>query len=61
VHRIINDAAQVYKGVIQMIGGMSHICRCKSCNSKIHEGVEFWGYELDGELVASWESKTKAT
>jgi N-acetylglutamate synthase-like GNAT family acetyltransferase len=51
IYEIINDAAQVYKGIIpadrwkEPYMSKDELCR------EIDEGIVFWGYEEDGELV----------
>jgi N-acetylglutamate synthase-like GNAT family acetyltransferase len=51
LHRIINDAAQVYKGVIPDDRWHEPYMPLQELQRQIDEGVKFWGYELDGELV----------
>jgi hypothetical protein len=47
---IVNAAAVAYRGVIPETAGTSRTCR-RRARGEIAAGVEFWGYEDDGELI----------
>lgn len=49
---IINDAAQAYKGVIPADCWKEPYMDREELWAQIGQGVKFWGYELEGELVA---------
>jgi len=49
--RIINEAAQVYKGVIPADRWKEPYMSKTELEHEIRDGVRFWGYEEDGELV----------
>ena len=51
IYEIINDAAQVYKGVIPADRWKEPYMPEDELRHEIHEGVVFWGYEEDGELI----------
>lgn len=51
IHFIINDAAQAYKEVIPADRWNDEYMTKKELCHQIDEGVEFWGYESNGELV----------
>jgi N-acetylglutamate synthase-like GNAT family acetyltransferase len=48
---IINDAAQAYKGVIPADRWHEPYMSREALQHEIDAGVQFWGYEDDGELV----------
>jgi GNAT superfamily N-acetyltransferase len=48
---IINDAAQVYKGVIPVDRWHEPYMPLEELEQEIERGVAFWGYEADGELA----------
>lgn len=48
---IINDAAQAYKGVIPADRWNDEYMTKQELKGEIEDGVEFWGYEDNGELV----------
>ena len=49
---IINEAAQVYKGVIPADRWKEPYMSKVELEREIRDGVRFWGYEEDGNLVA---------
>ncbi len=51
IYKIINDAAQAYKGVIPSDCWKEPYMSKDELAYEIDEGVEFWGCEEDGELV----------
>lgn len=51
VYSIINDAAQAYKGVIPADRWKEPYMSKDELRHEMDEGVVFWGYEEDGELV----------
>ena len=51
IHSIINDAAQAYKDVIPSDCWKEPYMSKNELQHEIDEGVVFWGYEEDGELV----------
>ncbi len=50
LYEIINDAAQAYKGVIPADRWHEPYMPEEELRREIRRGVEFWGYEEDGEL-----------
>jgi GNAT superfamily N-acetyltransferase len=48
---IINDAAEAYRGVIPSDRWHDPYMPADELDSEIAAGVEFWGYEAEGELV----------
>jgi GNAT superfamily N-acetyltransferase len=48
---IINDAAQAYKGVIPPDRWHEPYMPLQELQQEIARGVDFWGFEADGELV----------
>ncbi len=48
---IINDSAQAYKGVIPHDRWKEHYISREELLHEIEAGVEFWGYEEDGQLI----------
>lgn len=48
---IINDAAQAYKGVIPADRWHEPYMPMNELRQEIRDGVQFWGYESDGELI----------
>lgn len=48
---IINDAAQAYKGVIPADRWHEPYMPLDELRHEIADGVVFWGYEADGELI----------
>jgi N-acetylglutamate synthase-like GNAT family acetyltransferase len=51
IWEIINDAAQVYKGVIPADRWVEPYMPVEELRHEMASGVSFWGYEEDGELV----------
>ncbi len=51
IHRIINEAARVYKGVIPSDRWREPYMSENELQREIKEGVSFWGYEEAGELL----------
>lgn len=49
--RIINAAAEAYRGVIPSDCWHDPYMPARDLDQEIARGVEFWGYEADGELV----------
>jgi N-acetylglutamate synthase-like GNAT family acetyltransferase len=52
IHTIINEAAQAYRGVIPEDRWHEPYMPIEELKHEIDDGVEFWGYEEAGELVA---------
>jgi GNAT superfamily N-acetyltransferase len=51
IYDIINDAAQVYKGVIPADRWHEPYMPIEELKREIDDGVEFWGYEEAGDLI----------
>lgn len=51
IYKIINDAAQAYKGVIPADCWKEPYMSKDVLRREMDEGVVFWGYEEDGQLV----------
>ncbi len=51
IYEIINDSAQAYKGIIPMDCWKDPYMSKGDLQREINEGVGFWGYEKEGELV----------
>lgn len=51
IYDIINDAARAYKGVIPADRLKDPYMSMDELRHEINDGVEFWGYDQDGELV----------
>jgi len=51
IYAIINEAAQVYKGVIPADRWKEPYMSRDELRHEMDEGVVFWGYEEDGELL----------
>ena len=51
LYAIINDAAQAYKGVIPADRWHEPYMPMDELSQEIRDGVQFWGYESDGELI----------
>jgi GNAT superfamily N-acetyltransferase len=50
IFAIVNDAAQAYKGVIPADCWHDPYMPLDELEQAIRDGVDFWGYESDGEL-----------
>jgi N-acetylglutamate synthase-like GNAT family acetyltransferase len=51
IYEIINDAAQAYRGVISVDRWKEPYMSKDELRHEMDEGVIFWGYEEDGELI----------
>lgn len=51
IFKIINDAAQAYKGVIPEDRYHEPYMTIEELNKEIDDGVVFWGFEEDGQLL----------
>ena len=51
MYQIINEAAQVYKGIIPADRWKEPYMPREELEDEIEAGVRFWAYEEDGELV----------
>ena len=51
IYEIINEAAQVYKGVIPEDRWHGPYMPREELRSEIQDGIEFWGIEQDGHLA----------
>ena len=51
IYDIINDAAQAYKGIIPKDRYKEPYMTLEELNEEINDGVLFWGYEIDNEIV----------
>ena len=51
IYSIINDAAEVYRGVIPGDRWKEPYMSKDELQHEVDQGVVFWGYEQDGELV----------
>ncbi|MBN1582552.1 MAG: GNAT family N-acetyltransferase [Anaerolineae bacterium] len=51
MYEIINDAAQAYKGIIPADRWHEPYMPRRELRHEIDDGVVFWGYEDDGELI----------
>jgi N-acetylglutamate synthase-like GNAT family acetyltransferase len=51
IYAVINDAAQVYKGVIPNDRWKVPYMSRRELKNEINEGVSFWGYEKNDELI----------
>ena len=51
IHKIINDAAKAYRGVIPEDRWKEPYMSGDELKHEIDQGVVFWGYEEDGELI----------
>ena len=51
LYAIINDAAQAYKGVIPEDRWHEPYMPMQELNQEIRDGIQFWGYEAEGELI----------
>lgn len=51
IHEIINDAATAYRGIIPADRWHEPYMTEEELEKQIEEGVEFWGYTEDGEVM----------
>ncbi len=51
IYSVINDAAQIYQEVIPPDRWKTPYMSKNELRHEIEEGVVFWGYEVEGELV----------
>jgi GNAT superfamily N-acetyltransferase len=51
IYEIINDAAQVYRGIIPDDRWHDPYMTSEQLQQEIKDGVDFWGYEQDGTLI----------
>lgn len=51
INAIINDAAEAYKGVIPEDRYQEPYMSKEELQHEMDQGVAFWGYEIDGNLV----------
>ncbi len=51
IYEIINDAAQAYRGVIPADRWQEPYMPKEELRHALDEGIVFWGYEEDGELI----------
>jgi GNAT superfamily N-acetyltransferase len=51
MYQIINEAAQAYKGAIPPDRWHEPYMPMEELQSEIADGVEFWGWEEDGQLI----------
>ena len=51
IYSIINDAAKAYRGVIPEDRWKEPYMPREELQHEIDDGVVFWGYEADGELI----------
>jgi len=51
LYEIINDAAEAYRGIIPKDRWKEPYMSRDELRHEIEEGVRFWGYEDDGELI----------
>jgi N-acetylglutamate synthase-like GNAT family acetyltransferase len=51
IHAVVNDAAVAYKGVIPEDRWKEPYMSRDELQHEIEDGVRFWGYETDGELI----------
>jgi len=51
IYDIINDASQAYKGIIPEDRFHEPYMTLKELNEEVMNGVLFWGYEIDNEIV----------
>ncbi|HSJ17730.1 MAG TPA: GNAT family N-acetyltransferase [Solirubrobacterales bacterium] len=50
---IVNSAAEAYRGVIPADRWHDPYMEARELDAEIAAGVEFWGYEADGELIGA--------
>jgi GNAT superfamily N-acetyltransferase len=51
IYEVINDAAQAYKGIIPADRWKEPYMPRDELQHALAEGIAFWGYEEDGELI----------
>ncbi|WP_136604870.1 GNAT family N-acetyltransferase [Paenibacillus dokdonensis] len=51
IYEVINDASQAYKGIIPEDRYHEPYMPAEELMSELEDGVVFWGYEEDGEIV----------
>jgi N-acetylglutamate synthase-like GNAT family acetyltransferase len=51
IYDIVNDAASAYKGIIPADRWKEPYMLKEELVHEIEDGVSFWGYEEDGELI----------
>ena len=51
IHKIINEAAHVYKGIIPSDRWREPYMSTQELQEEMEDGVIFWGAEVDGKLV----------
>ena len=51
IYEIVNDAAQAYRGVIPADRWQEPYMPKDELRHALDEGIAFWGYEEDGELI----------
>lgn len=51
IYEIINDAAQAYKGIIPEDRWHEPYMTVEELKQQIDDGVQFWGYEEEGQVV----------
>jgi N-acetylglutamate synthase-like GNAT family acetyltransferase len=49
--KIINDSARAYNGIIPADCWAEPYMSADECRHEIEDGVQFWGYEEEGELI----------
>jgi hypothetical protein len=54
IHAIINDGAEAYRGVIPADRWHEPYMSQDELRHEIENGVRFWGYRDDGELLLGW-------
>ncbi|ECH9276625.1 GNAT family N-acetyltransferase, partial [Salmonella enterica subsp. enterica] len=60
IYQIINDAAQAYKGVIPADRYHEPYMTRDELTDEINQGVVFWGYEEDNQLLGVMGIQDKA-
>lgn len=60
LYAIINDAAQAYKGVIPADRWHEPYMPMDELSQESRDGVQFWAYESDGELIGCMGIQDKA-
>ena len=54
IHSIINEAAEAYNGIIPEDRWKDPYMSRDELKHEIDDGVVFWGYEKDDELIMEW-------